>query len=345
MLNTILLNAVGEIYFILMKINWGIRRILMEQKLLFLFPGQGSHFLGMGKEFLENGITYYSELIEIASDVSKIDLIKYTKEEISEGFTKSEVLQPLIVSISLTYLKLLQDEGITPSAVMGHSLGEITALSAAGAYSPEFAMEMATVRGRFMDMSADACGGGGMAAVMFTSVDDVEEAINKYKLDESIYIANYNAINQIVVSGKSSALKIFIENFSKDYSGKVQQIDVSGPWHTPFIEVGKKEYEKWIENRLIKTPNKDILLNSTAKLLTDTDDIKLTTANQLVKPVLWAKSLHTAAEYFAGYSIIEVGPGKILSGLLRANGVKKEFGKSYNVMNFETLNKTLTKIK
>ena len=310
----------------------------MSNDKLFLFPGQGSHFLGMGKEFLESNNEIFKDLITIASDTLKEDLMSYVMAEKSEGFNRSAILQPLIVAISLSYLDILEQKGITPTAVMGHSLGEISALASLGLFSKEFAVEMAAVRGQLMDKSVEkCCSSGGMAAVLFVSENEIYQAIKDYNLDDELFIANINAPTQIAISGKKNAIAQFKEKFTKEHRTSVQLLDVNGPWHTKFIQYAHDEFTTWVQEKTFNSIDGKMVLNSTAKLLEPTDNIKEILADKFISPVLWADSMRVASEKFKGYNVYEIGPSKILTGLLRANKVKKSFGKIYNINSYDSL--------
>jgi [acyl-carrier-protein] S-malonyltransferase len=317
----------------------------MKPATIFMFPGQGSHFLGMGKDLLDSDNRFFLELLSIASDQLKRDITPFVTGAESEGFTDAAVLQPLITAVSLGYWKLLQGEGLEPTAVMGHSLGEITSLAPAGIVSPELAVEMAAFRGQVMDLSAEKCGGGGMAVVLFSSESEVSEAIVEYGLEESLFIANYNADNQTVISGLSNALKEFDDKFTENRRAKVAPIDVAGPWHTPFIGHGRELFLEWVEKKEFENLKKDFIMNGTADFAEKSDNFKMRVADQLVKPVYWSRSLKRVVEHYdTNTAVVEVGPGKILTGLLRANGVKKSFSSVQNLNELSQLGKVVNKL-
>ncbi len=318
----------------------------MNSTTLYLFPGQGSHYLGMGKDLLQSDDRFFRDLLAVASEQLKRDITPYITEELTEGFTLASNLQPLITAVSLGYWNLLKNEGIEPTAVMGHSLGEITALAPAGVVSPELAVEMATFRGEMMDYSANICGGGGMAVVLFSSEEEVAEAITDFGLEESLFIANYNASNQIVISGLYQSIADFQAKFCIDRRARISKIDVSGPWHTPFISPGREKFIDWVSKKEFSNSCKDFIMNGTADFAQPNQDLKMTVADQLIKPVYWSKSLQTAVDSFGkSTTVIEVGPGKILTGLLRANGVKKKFGEIITVNSIDSISTVIDSLQ
>ncbi len=306
----------------------------MNSKTVFLFPGQGSHFLGMGNDLLKSGDSFFAELLAIGSEQINRDLTDYITEEKTDNFIDAAVLQPLITSVSLTLCNHLSEIGITPDCVLGHSLGEITALAPAGIVSPQLAVEMAAFRGQQMDLCSKECGGGGMAVVLFATPDEIEESIIEYNLTDSLFIANYNAPNQTVISGLTDSLNQFETKFCSERRSKIHKIDVSGPWHTPFIAKGRENFLEWAKSKVFTVPSTNIILNSTSDYAPKDKTIVSRIADQLVKPVYWTPSLDKIKTDLSGSTIIEVGPGKILTGLLRANGIKK---KNFTIQTVNTL--------
>ncbi len=309
----------------------------MFLKTALLFPGQGSHFAGMGNDLLNSGNRLFTDLLAVASDRLGYNLKDYITESPLPDFNKSANLQPLITAVSLSYWKLLQEEGIHFDVVLGHSLGEITALAGAGVVSPEDCVDIAAFRGQMMDMSSALCGGGGMAVVLFSDEDSITAAIDKYDLSSSLFVANYNASNQTVLSGLSRSLELFAEKFSEEYRAKVQRIDVAGPWHTPFISPGMEKYLEWAAKKEFSSARIHFILNGTADFADSQEDFLQRTADQLVKPVYWSRSLQTLAKVNAGGLVFEVGPGKILAGLIRANKLQKSFAAVESVNSIEMI--------
>ncbi len=316
----------------------------MKSKTVFLFPGQGSHFLGMGNDLLQSGDSFFSELLSIGSEQIKRDLTDYITESKSENFIDAAVLQPLITSVSLALCKKLEDVDIKPDCVIGHSLGEITALAPAGIVTPQLAVEMAAFRGEQMDHCSTNCGGGGMAVVIFATPEEIEEAIAEYGLSDSLFIANYNAPTQTVISGLTASLQLFETKFCSDRRAKIHKIDVSGPWHTPFIADGRENFLNWAESKTFSSASTNIILNGTSEYAREDESIVEKIADQLIKPVYWTSSLEKIKTDLPESRIIEVGPGKILTGLLRANGIKKKHFTIETVNNVESINSLSTEV-
>ncbi|MDR0304338.1 MAG: ACP S-malonyltransferase [Chitinispirillales bacterium] len=294
----------------------------MTREILFQLPGQGSHFFGMGADLQNSGNVLFRELLEIGSETIKKNLQKVIFGDESSEFNDSKILQPTIAAVSLSFVKILEDEGISPSMVMGHSLGEITALGVAGSLSFQKAVEFAAFRGKLMDESAKLCGGGTMTAVLLASGGDCQKIIEEMDLQNTIFVANDNAPTQAVVSGKSDDLSKFEKYIEQKMRVKTKRIAVAGPWHTPFIQHAKQVFSEWVKDKEILPPKCKFVMNQTAKEENNPEKIRELITDQFVKPVRWRES----CEYIKNMkfsAIIEVGPGKILAGLMRANKIIK----------------------
>jgi [acyl-carrier-protein] S-malonyltransferase len=294
----------------------------MARKILFQLPGQGSHFFGMGLDLKNCNNKLFKELLEIGSQTIKKNLTKVIFGGESAEFNDSKILQPTIAAISLSLVKILEDEGVEPSVVMGHSLGEITALGVVGSLSYQKAVEFAAFRGVLMDESAKLCGGGTMTAVLLANSSQCQEIINEMNLQETIFVANDNAFSQAVVSGKFEDLAKFEKYMEEKLRVKTKRIAVAGPWHTPFILHAKQVFEEWVKDKEILPPKCKFVMNSTAKEENNPQKIRELITNQFVKPVRWRES----CEYIKNTHfeiILEVGPGKVLTGLMRANKIIK----------------------
>lgn len=292
-------------------------------KSIILFPGQGSHFVGMGRDLIRKEIPLFATLLEVASDYTSRDLKKILLEGPNETFIKAANLQPIISAVSLGYWSILRDGGIDASIVAGHSLGEITALGATGVLTPELAVEASAFRGELMDRCAPK--DSGMSAVLMASVADCQKIIDSLSLNSTLFVANDNAPNQVVISGLLDSIGKFSSEITEKMRCKVQPISVSGPWHTPYIKDGSEEFSKWVGNITYNVPNSQFLMNGTADFESEPEKIKGLTAGQLINPVYWRESMVKLGEFGEGYDLIEIGPGKILTGLLRANKVNKKF--------------------
>jgi [acyl-carrier-protein] S-malonyltransferase len=292
----------------------------MGQK-AFLFPGQGSQEIGMGQDLFKDD-PFFRSLISLASDLAKADLEKICLRGPEKTLLQARFLQPALVAICLGYLNRLQNAGVKADVVLGHSLGEITSLAASGVVSFEDAIKIASKRGELMDEVASEVGGG-MLAVMFMPLDQVESLLEEINEPESIVLANDNAPDQVVLSGRDDLLEKFAQLIALRRLGKSKKVHVNGPWHSPFLRNARVQFENWAEDYRFTKPSIPLVLNATAKTETHPTTIKHLVTWQLTNPVFWRESMETL--HNAGVdTLYEIGPGRILSGIARVNGFKKE---------------------
>ena len=303
---------------------------------LFMFPGQGSQYVGMGLDLFRANDPLFLELIEIGSATLGYSLKKMMLEGPLDTLKKSASLQPAISAISLAYYNRLLQKGITPDVVMGHSLGEITALTAAGVLSAQQVVEFAAFRGKEMDRSAELMGGGGMWAVLLGDAETVIDALKKSGVSEDLFMANDNAPTQTVIAGKESAFEVFKKYCDEHMRVRFQKIDVAGPWHTPFITPGRDAFEQWVSSVELSDATVPFIMNGPAKVVGESAHIKSNITEQLIKPVYWRESLETALA-MGGDEMYEVGAGTILKGLLRANKINRKRALIYSVDSLHAL--------
>jgi [acyl-carrier-protein] S-malonyltransferase len=298
-------------------------------KKAFLFPGQGSQEIGMGQDLFKDD-TYFRSLITIADQITGENLEKICLRGPDRLLMQARILQPAMVSICLGYLRRLQAKGVQADFVLGHSLGEITSLAAAGVVSDEDAVRIAAKRGELMDRVASGCTGG-MLAVMFVPLADVEKLLEEMGAPDKIVFANDNAADQIVLSGDLEQLDRFAAIVSERHLGKCKKVPVIGPWHSPYMKEARFEFETWVESIRFKKPSVSLVLNATAKPESHPTTIEHLVTWQLTSPVFWRESMDLIRD--AGVdTIYEIGPGRVLSGLTRVNGFKKETT-IYNINN------------
>lgn len=298
-------------------------------KIAFLFPGQGSQEIGMGGDLFKDD-EYFRHLVDIASEFTGEDLERLCLRGPEKKLIKAQYLQPLLSANSLGYLRHLLEHGIRPDVVLGHSLGEITALGAAGVVSDEETIILAAKRGRLMDEAASRCNGT-MMAVLFIPLETVEEMLAEMDEPDIISLANDNAPNQIVLSGDCDALDRFAQRVESERLGKCRKIIVSGPWHSNFIKSAQEAFEVWAKDMVFKKPHTDLILNATTKPEKHPTTIKHLVTYQLISPVFWRESMETCKAMGID-TFLEIGPGRVLSGLVRVNGYKRSTP-VYNINN------------
>ncbi len=286
-----------------------------------LFPGQGGIAVGDAKVILEAS-EYTRFLFEKASQYCNTDLVELSTHGPEKTLLLSRTVQPVIVALSLGLLYEFRAHKGELSVVVGHSLGEISALAASGVISDDKALVYAIERGIRMDEAASTCGGGGMRAVVFTPLENVRNLIAELFETYPIYLANVNAPEHCVVSGTHESLAVFAKLLKERGLGKCQPVRVRGPWHTPLMIQARQSYARWVEHETFAAPRIPLILNENGSVLTDAHEIKQSHINQLVNPVQWQACMTTLIE-LNPLMLVEFGPGRMLTGLARVNGFKR----------------------
>ncbi len=299
-------------------------------KNVFLFPGQGSQEVGMARDLFQDD-DYLISLIKEASQIVNEDLKRLCLRGPEKKLTQARFLQPLIVAVSLGYLRRIEEKGIKADLVLGHSLGEISALAASGVITPSLAIAISAKRGELMDEVASSCNGG-MMAVFSVSPQKIEKIIDELELKDKVVIANDNTPDQIVISGDKSSFDILSKRIVEE-GGRSKRLNVCGPWHSPYLKGARKKFEAWAEKVEFNKPRTPILFNATANLESDPLEIKKLITLQLSSPVYFRQCMqYCKSKRFD--SFLEIGPGRILSGLVRANGFMQDV-RIYNVNNLK----------
>jgi [acyl-carrier-protein] S-malonyltransferase len=281
------------------------------KKCAFIFPGQGSQHTGMGKDLYES-TAIGKEYFDKANTVLGRSLSDICFEGTKEDLTLTSNAQPGIFIVSAIINDLLKEKNIIPSFVAGHSLGELTAYYASGALSFEAALSLIKTRGEAM---AKACPSGtsGMAAVIGLSKQDIEACLFPYK-KAPVVCANLNCPTQIVISGEKNALGEACSAL-KEKGGKVIPLPVSGAFHSPLMKSASTHLEAYMKDVMIASPKVPIILNRTGKEETQANALKENIHIQVISSVHWTDTILNLKDKVD--SFIEVGPGKVLSGLVK----------------------------
>ena len=282
-------------------------------KIAFLFPGQGSQYVGMGKDILE-GVPRAKEIFSIAEEITGLPITKLALEGPLEELTRTQNLQPTLCAVDMAICVALEEEGISPDAVSGHSLGEFPALWAAGILSTEDTFKLVKKRGQLMEEAGQKVSGS-MAAVIGLSKDELSEIIDDLRKKGEISLANHNSLEQIVITGEKPLIKEACK-LVKEKGARAIPLKVSGPFHSPLMKDAANEFSSLINEVEFLPPKVPIYSNVSAKAETDPLRIKELLSKQMVSPVRWYDIVVNMKN--DGIDIfIESGPKKVLSNLVK----------------------------
>jgi [acyl-carrier-protein] S-malonyltransferase len=286
----------------------------------YLFPGQGSQFVGMGKDHYDSN-PEFAKYVDQANEILGIDLKSVLFEGPEEKLKQTEFTQPAIFLHSVALFKTLDAK---PDMVAGHSLGEFSALVACGAVSFEDALKIVRRRGELMQ-AAGTSNPGTMAAIIGMDDDKVEEVCAQATeaTGNEVIAANYNCPGQLVISGYIDAVEKAVELAKENGARMAMMLPVSGAFHSSLMQPAYDGLKESLENLEIKTPNCPIYSNYTAQPTTDVEEIRSNLLNQLLNPVRWTQTLQNMMENGAD-AFVEVGPGKVLQGLVKRTNRKAQ---------------------
>ena len=278
----------------------------------WIFPGQASQKVGMGLDLYENtdiGRNYY----DLANDILGEDIKDISFNGPDEKLKITKFTQPAIFIVSTIISHLLLKKGHNPDGVAGHSLGEYSALAAAGGIDFETGLELVKVRSNSMD-NAGKLIPGTMAAVIGMDRAKVKELTQELSSEQIVVAANYNTENQIVISGNIKTVQDFIDIAKENGARMAIPLNVSGAFHSPLMKPAREELADKLDSIEITDINIPIYSNVNAKPTRKGSDIKKSLINQLENPVLWFDSINNMVnDKFSKFT--EIGPGKVLCGL------------------------------
>ena len=278
----------------------------------WIFPGQASQKVGMGLDFYENtdlGKNYF----DLANDILGEDIKDISFNGPDKILKITKFTQPAIFIVSTIISHLLLEKGHNPDGVAGHSLGEYSALAAAGGIDFETGLELVKVRSNSMD-NAGKLIPGTMAAVIGMDRAKVKELTQELSSEQIVVAANYNTENQIVISGNIETVKDFIDIAKENGARMAIPLNVSGAFHSPLMKPAREELADKLDSIEITDINIPIYSNVNAKPTRKGSDIKKSLINQLENPVLWFDSINNMVnDKFSKFT--EIGPGKVLCGL------------------------------
>ncbi|MCY9030926.1 ACP S-malonyltransferase [Bacillus inaquosorum] len=284
-------------------------------KIAFLFPGQGSQFIGMGKELYEQ-VPAAKRLFDEADETLETKLSSLIFEGDAEELTLTYNAQPALLTTSIAVLEKFKESGITPDFTAGHSLGEYSALVASGALSFKDAVYTVRKRGEFMNEAVPA-GEGAMAAILGMDAEALKQVTDKVTEEgHLVQLANLNCPGQIVISGTAKGVEFASEQAKENGAKRAIPLEVSGPFHSELMKPAAEKLKEVLDSCEVKDADVPVISNVSADVMTDKTDIKEKLIEQLYSPVRFEESINKLiAEGVTTF--IEIGPGKVLSGLVK----------------------------
>lgn len=293
-------------------------------KIAFIYPGQGSQFVGMGTDLVKK-CPEAKQVFDEVKDVLGPSVVKTIAKGPKDELADTCVAQPAIITVSIAAHVCLLERGLRPDVVAGHSLGEYSALVAADVFDLSTALKIVRKRATLMAAAAELCDGS-MAAVIGLDIDRVRELLHDVRDAGVIELANLNCPGQFVVSGEMKALDVFSARAKRAGAKRVIPLDVSGPFHSSLMKSAADIFSDYLCQFTPGEPQVPYVPNVTAEFLDESEDIPALLSMQIYRSVLWEDSVRRLIK-FGCDKFIEVGPGKVLRGLVR------RIDKNVDVMN------------
>ncbi len=301
-------------------------------KTAFIFPGQGSQYIGMGQDFYDK-IIESKKVFDEADEVLNMNLSGLIFNGNEEDLKKTENTQPAILTTCIAILKAMEKEGIDCDYTAGLSLGEYSSMVMSKAMDFSDALKVVRERGKFMQEAVPQ-GLGGMAALLGLDRDKLSMVIEATKEYGVVEVANYNSPEQIVVSGEKTGIEIACAKALELGAKKAVPLQVSAPFHTSLLNPAGEKLSKELEKIKLKEFSKKVVSNVDGEIIKDKDEIKAKLVDQVSHSVLWQQSV----EYMINQGVdtfVEIGPGKSLSGFVKR--ISKSMGKEVNTLSVNNL--------
>ena len=295
-------------------------------KIAFVFPGQGAQFVGMGKDIYENNEIAKQEFDKIFSNLS-FDLKTVMFEGPEETLKKTKYTQPAIVAMSLVLEKLVREKGIKPDFVAGHSVGEYAAMGSGEFLTLADAVKLTAFRGEIMNEIAESVNGG-MAAIIGMESSKIEEILKT--VDGVVEAVNFNEPKQTVIAGEKEAIEKACVALKEAGAKRALPLAVSGPFHSSLMKPAGEKLRDEANKYDFKEGTAKLIANTTAEVISTPNEIKAEIYAQSFGPVKWVDTINKLKENGVD-TIYEIGPGKVLAGLI------KKIDKELTVININSL--------
>lgn len=309
----------------------------MTKKIAFLFPGQGSQVVGMGKDLYDN-FESAKNVFDTADKVLSKNISTMCFEGPEDSLKQTINTQPSIVTMSIAAMEALKSElDITPSYTAGHSLGEYCAMYTSGVMSLENTLKAIQKRADLMS----ATKGGSMAAVLNASEEQLKAGLEEGSKVGYVDVANYNSPAQVVITGAEDAVKAASDYMVANGVRRVVPLAVSGAFHSKFMENAGKEFAEFVSNLDLNNASIPVITNVDAEITTNSEDFRVKMPKQIYSSVHWTQTIEKMIAEGVD-TFIEIGPGKVLAGLNRK--ISSDIT-TYNIFDKASLDATVSALK